>query len=111
MHVVDVASSNYKDQLDVVNQTLAELKVLNKPTLLVFNKIDIYKERVDLDIGEEYIEDSLEHLKQSWAKKLSYPCIFISAEDKTNLEAFRKKMYQMVKKIHVKRYPFNDYLY
>ncbi|NQY08008.1 MAG: GTPase HflX [Flavobacteriales bacterium] len=111
VHVVDVASSNYKDQLDVVNQTLAELKVLNKPTLLVFNKIDIYKERVDLDIGEEYIEDSLEHLKQSWAKKLSYPCIFISAEDKTNLEAFRKKMYQMVKKIHVKRYPFNDYLY
>ncbi|NQY66482.1 MAG: GTPase HflX [Flavobacteriales bacterium] len=113
VHIVDVASPNYEDQLEVVNQTLAELKVLNKPTLLVFNKIDIYEAPVDDALYDHLAPevDALEVLKKSWTSKLSYPCLFISAESKINLEGFKKKMYQMVRKIHEKRYPFNDYLY
>lgn len=109
IHVVDLSHPNFEDQIHVVNETLAELDKTVKPTLLVFNKIDAYKTNVD---GENEENPSLEELKKTWMGKLdATKCVFISAQDKTNIDELRAVMYEEIKRIFAIRYPYNDFLY
>lgn len=114
LHVVDISHPNFEEQIEVVNQTLHEIDSSDKPTYIIFNKIDAYtftqKEEDDLTpkTKENY---SLEELQNSWMAKNNTPCTFISAKEKENIEAFKKLLYAKVKEIHAKRYPYNNFLY
>jgi len=114
IHVVDISHSDFEEQLEVVKETLAEIDANNKPTILLFNKIDAYtfieKEPDDLTpVTKENL--SLEDLKNTWMAKSDIPALFISAIRKQNIEEFKKVLYEQVKKIHIVRYPYNDFLY
>ncbi|MFI3267660.1 MAG: GTPase HflX [Rikenellaceae bacterium] len=114
VHVVDISHPQFEDQYKVVGETLAEIGVKDKSTLLVFNKIDnftyIKKDEDDLTpmTRENY---SLEDLKSSWYAKMDDNCIFISAKERLELEEFKKLMYSVVRGLHKQRYPYNDFLY
>jgi GTP-binding protein HflX len=114
VHVVDISHPKFEEQLNVVNETLKELGANDKPTLLLFNKIDaftyVHKEEDDLTPATEK-NHSLEQLEKSWMSKMSVPCLFISATKKENVDELRKVMYEMVGKLHVQRYPHNKLLY
>jgi GTP-binding protein HflX len=114
LHVVDISHKNFEDQINVVNQTMTDIKASDKPTILVFNKIDAYhykqKEADDLTPVTR-VNLSLDDLKKTWMSKLGNACVFISATDKQNIEEFRNIIYDKVKELHVKRYPYNNYLY
>ncbi len=100
--------------MKVVSETLAEIDVVQKPILFVFNKVDAYKfiEKEADDLTPVTKENhSLDDLKNTWMAKSDSPSIFISATKRINLEELRKLLYDNVKKIHVKRYPYNDFLY
>ncbi len=114
LHVVDISHPNFEEQINIVHQTLQELGALNKPTYLVFNKTDAYhfieKEEDDLTpVSRENL--SLQELKNTWMAKNNASSIFISALHKANISELKDVLYQQVKKIHVERYPFNDFLY
>jgi len=114
VHVVDISHPSFEDQIDVVEKTLHEIDKTEKPTILVFNKVDafsyIQKEEDDLTPkGKENI--SMEELKATWMAKMKDNCIFISARNRTNLEEFKELLYKKVKEIHVTRFPYNDFLY
>ncbi|MBI2271869.1 MAG: GTPase HflX [Bacteroidetes bacterium] len=114
LHVVDISHPKFEDQINVVNQTLADIKAHDKPTILVFNKIDAYKflPKDDDDLTPVTKENlSLDQLKKSWMGKINSQCIFISATNKQNIEEFKTLLYNMVKEMHVKRYPHNNLLY
>ncbi len=108
IHVVDISHPNFEEHINVVNQTLVELNAANKPTLLVFNKIDAYrftlKDEFDLTpITKENL--SIEDLKKSWMAKENAPCIFISAVKKENIVELRSKLIELIRNIHQQRYP------
>ncbi len=113
LHVVDVSHPGFEQQIDIVNNTLAEIDKRDKPNILVFNKVDAYtytpKEEDDLTpkTRENY---SLDDLKETWMGQQDQ-CIFISAKNKVNFIDFKNLIYGEVKKIHTQRFPFNDYLY
>ena len=114
LHVVDISHPGFEDQIAVVKQTLADIGAGDKPTFLVFNKIDAYtytpKEEDDLTpVSKENL--SLDDLKKSWIAKANTPCIFISAREKTGVDKLRSDLYGMVREIHAGRYPFNNFLY
>ena len=114
LHVVDISHPGFEDQIAVVKQTLADIGAGDKPTFLVFNKIDAYtytpKEEDDLTpVTKENL--SLEDLKKSWIAKANTPCIFISAREKIGVDKLRSDLYGMVREIHAGRYPFNNFLY
>ncbi|MCK9180873.1 MAG: GTPase HflX [Bacteroides sp.] len=114
LHVVDISHPSFAEQIEVVNNTLKEIDCAEKPVLLVFNKIDAYqyvqKEEDDLTPRtEENIP--IEELMQTWMAKLDKNCIFVSARKGINIDRLRKDLYYRVKDIHVKRYPYNDFLY
>lgn len=114
IHVVDISHPNFEEQYHVVNQTIAEICKEEKPTIVVFNKIDAFsytpKDEDDLTpIRRENIP--LEELQRTWMAKLQNDCIFISAQQKENIEALRQLMYDRVKAIHIQRYPYNDFLW
>lgn len=114
LHVVDISHPNFEEQINIVNQTLEELGVLNKPTYIVFNKVDAYhfieKEADDLTpVSSENL--SLQDLKNTWMAKNNASSIFISALQKTNINEFKDNIYRQVKKVHVERYPYHDFLY
>lgn len=115
IHVVDISHPNFEDQIHVVNETLLELDNKDKPTILVFNKIDAYQhvEKDPNDPSPLQPENvSLEELKRTWMNKLdATKCVFISAHDKTNVEELRETMYAEIKRIFAIRYPYNNYLY
>jgi GTP-binding protein HflX len=114
VHVVDISHSGFEDQLNVVNQTLSDIGAGDKPTLLVFNKIDafVFEEKEVDDLTPSSKKNlSLDDLKKTWMNKLNSECIFISATDKQNLEEFKKVLYDKVKVMHQKRYPYNNFLY
>ncbi len=112
IHVVDISHPNFEEHINVVNNTLAELKSNDKPTLMVFNKIDAYqyieKEEDDLTPATKQ-NFSLEDLKKTWMSKVNTPTIFISALKKDNMSELRDALVNMVKQIHFVRYP-NDRL-
>ncbi|MCF0165943.1 MAG: GTPase HflX [Bacteroidales bacterium] len=114
MHVVDISHPCYEDQIKVVNKTLEDIGVKNKPMFIVFNKIDLYthKEVSEYEIGEIGPEHtSLEQIKEKWANEQNNPCIFISAAQKTNIEKLRANLYRMAAQIHAGKFPFNNFLY
>lgn len=114
LHVVDISHPGFEDQIEVVNETLKDLDIKNKPTILVFNKIDAftYEKKDEDDLTPKLRENySLEELQSSWMGLSNHPCIFISAKNKVNMDAFKELLYEEVKKVHVIRYPYNDFLY
>lgn len=112
VHVLDISHPNFEDHFNVVNETLAEIDKTEKPTILVFNKIDAYQPPTnDLNENEEDIT-SLDSLKKSWMAKMNKTkCVFISAQDKENIEELKEILYEEVKTIFKVRYPYNDFLY
>ena len=114
LHVVDISHPGFEDQIAVVKQTLVDIGAGDKPTFLIFNKIDAYtytpKEEDDLTPATKE-NMSLDDLKKSWIAKANTPCIFISARDKTGVDKLRSDLYGMVREIHAGRYPFNNFLY
>ena len=113
VHVVDISHPNFEDHINVVRETLGEINAGNKPTILVFNKIDAYRfvEKEEDDLTDKTKENiSLEELKKSWMSRINSPCVFISAQNKENIEELKKVLYDYVKEIHLKRYP-NKALY
>ena len=114
LHLVDISNPNFEDHINVVNKTIAELGVDDKPKLLVFNKIDAYtflaKEEGDLTpVKKENI--SLKELKKTWMSKIDGNAIFISALNKTHFDDLKTQMYSRIKKLHEIRYPYNNFLY
>ena len=114
LHIVDISNSNFESQIEVVNQTLSEIGVSDKPMILVFNKTDAFTfvEKEEDDLSPKTKENiSLEELQKTWISKMEDNTIFISALNKTNFEYLRKLLYEKVKLLHIKRYPYNNFLY
>jgi len=114
IHLVDISNPNFEDHIDVVNKTIAELGANNKPTLIVFNKIDAYKfiKKEEDDLTPSTKENiSLEELKKTWMSKIETNTMFISALNKTHFEELKDEMYSRIKELHEKRYPYNSFLY
>lgn len=114
LHVVDISHKGFEEQINVVKQTLRDIGAGDKPTFLVFNKIDAYsytpKEEDDLTPPtRENI--SLDELRRSWIARANTPCIFISARERQGIDRLRSDLYGMVREIHAGRYPFNNFLY
>lgn len=114
IHVVDISHPGFEEQIEVVKQTLQEIDASDKPTIMVFNKIDAYtyikKDEDDLTpvLRENW---SLEDLKASWMGNTDTPSFFISAKEKENIEELKNAMYDSIKHLHAIRYPFNNFLY
>ena len=115
LHVVDISHPNFEDHIHSVNQILAEIESANKPTIMVFNKIDAYTHEViaedDLATQRTAKHFTLEDWKNTWMQKMGRDVLFISALNKENLEEFRKVVYEKVKEIHITRFPYNNFLY
>ncbi|MEC9209389.1 MAG: GTPase HflX [Bacteroidota bacterium] len=114
IHLVDISNPNFEDHIDVVNKTIAELGVNDKPTLLVFNKIDAYTfiEKDDDDLTLTTKENlSLKDLQKTWMSKIEGNAMFISALNKTHFDDLRDEMYRRIKPLHETRYPYNSFLY
>ena len=115
LHVVDISHPNFEDHIASVNGILDDINCIDKPTVMVFNKIDAYEhETIDEDDlvtekGKEHY--TLQDWKRTWMSKNDVESIFISAIKKENLEDFKEKVYEEVKKIHIQRFPYNDFLY
>ena len=114
LHVVDISHPNFEEQIEVVNSTLAELGAADKPTIMVFNKIDSFsyvpKEENDLTpIKRENI--SLAELKKTWMANMNDNCMFISAKERNNIDELKVLMYKHIRAVHVQRFPYNDFLY
>jgi len=114
IHVVDISHPNFEDHINVVNTTIAEIDKSEKPTLLVFNKIDAYKyiKKDEDDLTPKLRENySLNELKSTWMAKENETCLFISAVNRTNWDEFKLEVYKAARTLHIKRYPYNDFLY
>ncbi|MHB1145967.1 MAG: GTPase HflX [Lutibacter sp.] len=115
LHVVDISHPNFEDHMASVNKTLAEIGSADKPTIIVFNKIDAFTHQTidddDLVTEKTEIHFSLDEWKKTWMNRLENNCVFISALNKENMEAFKEKVFEEVKKIHITRFPYNDLLY
>ena len=115
LHIVDISHPNFEEHIESVNKILGELDCGNKPTIMVFNKIDAYNpERLDKDdlvTERTKAHYTLEEWKKTWMNKLGDKALFISALSKENLEDFKKRVYQEVRRIHITRFPYNNFLY
>lgn len=115
LHVVDISHPNFEDHIASVNQILADIKSDNKPTILVFNKIDAYTHQTidedDLETEKTTLHNTLEEWQKTWMSKLNGDCLFISALEKENFDNFKDVVFEAVKKIHITRFPYNDFLY
>lgn len=114
IHVVDISHENFEDQIASVNQTLQEIEAHRKPMILVFNKIDAfaYEKKDEDDLTPSNRKNiSLEEWKKTWMAKSKYPAVFISALRKENFPEMKKLIYDEVYKIHISRFPYNDFLF
>ena len=114
IHVVDVSHPDFEEQITVVDKTLADLGCAEKPSIIVFNKIDAYTfvEKDEFDLTPLTKENmTMEQLQQSWLSKSGSDCVFMSALTKEGIDAFRLLLYQRVRQLHVQRFPYNDFLY
>ena len=114
VHVVDISHPDFEEQIHVVEKTLADLGCAEKPSMLVFNKIDAYTwtQQDEDDLTEPTRENiSLNELKRTWMAKMQGDCLFISAKKKENIEELREVLYKKVRELHVQKYPYNDFLY
>lgn len=116
LHVVDISHPDFEDHIASVNQILQDIKSADKPTIMVFNKIDafqsVYFDENDLSIEKTTKHYTLEEWKNTWMSKLGESkTLFISATEKANFEEFREKVYEAVREIHITRFPYNKFLY
>jgi GTP-binding protein HflX len=115
LHVVDISHASFEDHIASVNKILDEIKCSDKPIMMVFNKIDAYEPEVidadDLVTEKTEIHYTLDEWRKTWMNKLGDNCLFISALNKENLEEFKEKVFEEIKKIHITRFPYNDFLY
>jgi GTP-binding protein HflX len=115
LHVVDIAHPNFEAHIEAVNELLAEIKALDKPTLMVFNKIDAYRpETIDEDdLVTEKTEkhNSLQQWQHTWMARTNGDAVFVSAQNKTHLDSLRNTLYRKVREIHITRFPYNHFLY
>ena len=115
LHVVDISHPNFEDHIASVNQILGEIQSINKPTIMVFNKIDAYTHQIiaedDLMTEKTSRHFTLEEWKQTWMSRMNGDAIFISAVNKENIQEFREKVYKKVREIHITRFPYNNFLY
>ncbi|BFM43098.1 GTPase HflX [Flavobacterium sp. CFS9] len=116
LHVVDISHPDFEDHIESVNQTLLEIKSNDKPTIMVFNKIDAYKhltiDEDDLITERTRRHYTLEEWKQTWMSNVGEDkALFISATQKQNFEEFREMVYEAVRQIHITRFPYNKFLY
>ena len=114
VHVVDISHPDFEEQIIVVEKTLSDLGCADKPSMIVFNKIDAYtwieKEADDLTPSTKE-NVTLDELKKTWMAKMQGDCLFISAKEKQNIDTLREILYQKVRQLHVQKYPYNDFLY
>lgn len=115
LHVVDISHPNFEEHIASVNQILDEIGAADKPTVMVFNKIDAYQpEKIDEDdlvTERTKAHYTLEEWEKTWMNRIGDNALFISAINKENIEDFRKKVYEEVRKIHITRFPYNNFLY
>ena len=115
LHVVDISHSNFEEHISAVEKTLDEIKSLEKPSIMVFNKIDNYEpvnySKDDLMVERDKSNFSIEEWEQTWMNKLGDKVKFISAINKTNIDELKDSLYNEVRKIHITRFPYNDFLY
>ncbi|MGM9703243.1 MAG: GTPase HflX [Prevotella sp.] len=114
LHVVDISHPDFEDQIKVVEKTLADLGCADKPSMIIFNKIDAYTwvEKEPDDLTPPTKENAtLDDLKRTWMAKMNDNCLFISAREKQNIDELREVLYKKVRELHVQKYPYNDFLY
>ena len=114
LHVVDISHPDFEEQINVVENTLKDLGCADKPSMIVFNKIDNYSwtEKEEDDLTPATKENiTLDELKRTWMARLNENCMFISAKEKENIDEFRETIYKKVRELHVQKYPYNDFLY
>ncbi len=114
IHVVDISHPGFEEQIEIVEKTLFEIEKEEKPTIIVFNKIDAftYTPKEDDDLTPETSKNiSLEELEKSWMSKLKEDCIFISAKEKDNIDELKRMIYDKAKEVHITRFPYNDFLF
>jgi len=115
LHVVDISHESFEDHIASVNKILDEIDAIDKPTIMVFNKIDKYQpeeyDETDLMVERSSQHYSLDEWKNTWMSKMGDDVLFISAIEKSNMDGFRKKVYDKVREIHVSRFPYNAFLY
>lgn len=114
LHVVDISHPEFEDQIKVVEKTLADLGCAEKPSMIIFNKVDAYRwvEKDEDDLTPATRENvSLDDLIKTWMTRLSGECLFISAMEKTGYDTLRQVLYNKVRELHVQKYPYNDFLF
>ena len=115
IHVVDISHPNFEDHIASVNTILQEIESANKPCIMVFNKIDAYQHQIidedDLVTEKTKAHYTLEDWQKTWMSDLETTSVFMSAVNKENIEGFKNEAYDAVKKIHIKRFPYNNFLY
>ena len=115
LHVVDISHPSFEEHISSVNKILEEIQALDKPTLMVFNKIDAYIQKpfdeTDLMVPRTEAHYSIDEWKATWMSKIGDHSLFVSALTKENFEEFRKRVYDEVRKIHIQRFPYNHFLY
>ena len=114
LHIVDISHPDFEEQIQVVEKTLKDLDCSEKPSMIIFNKIDNYHwlEKESDDLTPETKENiTLDELKKTWMAQLNDNCLFISAKEKDNIDEFRTILYKKVRELHVQKYPYNDFLY
>jgi GTP-binding protein HflX len=102
IHIVDISHPNFEEHMETVHQILAEIKASDKHSIIIFNKIDMLQNNPDFDLAE---------LEKTWLAKTATPTVFISAVNKYNVDKLKDMLYTEVRKIHIKRFPYNDFLY
>ena len=114
LHIVDISHPDFEDQIKVVDKTLSELGCSDKPQMIVFNKIDAYtwEEKDADDLTPATARNvSLQELIHTWMSRLQGDCLFISAQERTNLDTLKQVLYNKVRELHVQKYPYNDFLF
>ncbi|SEK79976.1 GTP-binding protein HflX [Aquimarina amphilecti] len=115
LHVVDISHPQFEDHIDSVSRILEEIDSVDKPVIMVFNKIDAYEHETidedDLTTEKTEIHYTLDEWKQTWMSRIGDNALFISAINKENIDTFRKRVYKEVRDIHVTRFPYNNFLY
>lgn len=114
IHVVDISHPNFEEHIDTVNQTIAEIDGQEKPTIMVFNKIDQYhyQKKDEDDLGPVTKENySLDDWKRTWFGRGNQNVVFISAKDRENLDDLRNRLYELIAELHAIRFPYNNFLY
>ncbi|WP_298314946.1 GTPase HflX [uncultured Aquimarina sp.] len=115
LHVVDISHPQFEDHIDSVSRILEEIDSVDKPVIMVFNKIDAYEHETidedDLTTERTKVHYTLDEWKQTWMSKIGDNALFISAINKENIDTFRKRVYKEVRDIHVTRFPYNNFLY